>query len=175
MLQTLGPGGSWWRLYLALWRSDFGACGALHCLAASGRCPYLLQPQLFKRFPADSAQTPLISLPETGKPGSPPWLGTSLRALKSDPPKPPACWLLCWEYFSLVSSASCPSLLGPDLEIGLWGSLFSLHSPILFSLLPPPTRSHITLLFFLERSKHIPDRRLPSHCSEGSLVECMPP
>lgn len=58
MLQTLGPGGSWWQLYLALWRSDFGACGALHCLAASGRCPYLLQPQPFERFPADSAQTP---------------------------------------------------------------------------------------------------------------------
>lgn len=174
MLQTLGPGGSWWRLYLALWRSDFGACGALHCLAASGRCPYLLQPQPFERFPADSAQTPLISLPETGRPGSPPWLGTSLRALKSDPQAPSMLAPLLG-IFQPGSSASCPSLLGPDLEIGLWGSLFSLHSPILFSLLPPPTRSHITLLFFLERSKHIPDRRLPNHCSEGSLLECMPP
>lgn len=85
MLQTLGPGGSWWRLYLALWQSDFGACWALHSLAALGRCPYLLQPQPFELFPADSAQTPLISLPEARKPGSPPWLGTSLRALKSDP------------------------------------------------------------------------------------------
>lgn len=158
----LGTGGSWWR-------GVRPAGGGLQGVGPStpgslGEAPF----PAAARAPLSSfLQTLQVTPPpsgawEAGLPERVPGTAHQPSALKSAS-KRPACWLLQWEFLSLVPCAARPSLVGPDLQMGSWGCL----SSVLFSLLPPPARSHSTLLSPLEHSGYMPGGHLSSQCSDG--------
>lgn len=147
----------------ARWRRAPG-CRALHLwqpreapFPAAARAPLSSFLQTLQVTPPPSGAWEAGLLPER-VPGT----AHQPSALKSAS-KRPACWLLQWEFLSLVPCAARPSLVGPDLQMGSWGCL----SSVLFSLLPPPARSHSTLLSPLEHSGYMPGGHLSSQCSDG--------
>lgn len=154
---TLGAGGSWWRRATE--------CSALH--------PW-------KPFPA-AAQAPLSSFLQVTPPPAGAWEAGPLpecvpgtahqpSALKSAS-KRPACWLLQWEFLSLVPCATRPSPVGTDLQMGSWGRL----SSVLCSLLPPPARNHSTRLSPLKHSRCMPGGHSSSQRSDRrALMEYLP-